>query len=95
MFAESSVRRSPTRDTLKQPRHSLKVRRAWRARFARKFAAYKATHSLHRHASMKSEADAKAVALHGVAAGSRMAKTTQHRSSKEVPLAGVFAAQHC
>jgi Ca2+-binding EF-hand superfamily protein len=52
--------------------------------FARKFAAYKATHSLHRHASMKSEADAKAVALHGVAAGSRMAKTTQHRSSKEV-----------
>jgi hypothetical protein len=55
--------------------------------FARKFANYKATHTLHRHASLKSEADAKAVALHGVAAGSRMAKATQHRSSKEVTFA--------
>jgi Ca2+-binding EF-hand superfamily protein len=55
--------------------------------FARKFASYKATHTLHRHAGLKSEADAKAVALHGVAAGSRMAKATQQRSSKEVTFA--------
>jgi Ca2+-binding EF-hand superfamily protein len=55
--------------------------------FARKFANYKATHTLHRHASLKSEAEAKAVALHGVGAGSRMAKATQHRSSKEVTFA--------
>lgn len=52
--------------------------------FARKFAAYKATHSLHRHAGHKSEADRKAVALHGVAAGSRMAKTSQERSAQQV-----------
>jgi Ca2+-binding EF-hand superfamily protein len=55
--------------------------------FARKFANYKATHSLHRHAGLKSEADAKAVALHGVGAGARMAKTTQHRTEHSVSFA--------
>jgi Ca2+-binding EF-hand superfamily protein len=55
--------------------------------FARKFANYKATHSLHRHAGHKSEADAKAVALHGVSAGARMAKTTQHRTEHSVSFA--------
>jgi Ca2+-binding EF-hand superfamily protein len=61
--------------------------------FARKFANYKATHTLHRHAGHKSEADAKAVALHGVGAGSRMAKATQHRSEHTVTFA-VAEADH-
>lgn len=53
--------------------------------FARKFANYKHTASMHRHVGLKSEADAKAVKLHGVAAGSRMAKTSQHRKTgKEI-----------
>merc|ERR1719240_2208603 len=52
--------------------------------FARKFANYKHTASMHRHVQLKSEADAKAEALHGVGAGSRMAKTSQHRKSVDV-----------
>jgi hypothetical protein len=52
--------------------------------FVRKFSAYKNTASMHKDVGYKSEADAKAAALHGVTAGSRMAKTSQERKSQNI-----------
>ena len=39
---------------------------------------------MHKDVGYKSEADAKAAALHGVTAGSRMAKTSQERKSHNI-----------
>merc|ERR1719473_1636002 len=50
--------------------------------FVRKFTNIKHSHSLHRHANLQSAADVKMEQLHGVGAGSRMARSTVQRSTE-------------
>ena len=52
--------------------------------FARKFASYKATHSLHRHADFRDKEQAKVLSLHGVDAASRVQKHAAIRNTETI-----------